>query len=120
MMIATTVLMNKTFCIDGDTRAHGAGHGQTAQVGTFSGCGFCLNDGVDELLAVFCNLVGCKRNPSDRSMDDPCLVYLECNLTTFYFIYSAGNIIGYRTGLRVRHQVTRTQDLTQTSDLRHY
>src|SRR5262249_1476949 len=73
----------------------------------------------DQLLAVLREFLGSKAYPADRSMDDPCLIYLESDLTTLYFVHRRSDIIGNRPGLRVRHQVTGTQHLTQTADLRH-
>src|SRR6476620_9531851 len=54
-------LMNKTFYVYCNTGAHGAGHGQTPQVSTFCRCRLGLDDGVNEFLAIGCDLVGSKR-----------------------------------------------------------
>src|ERR1700743_2112975 len=52
-------------------------------------------------------------------MDNTGLVNLEVNFTTFNLGYSFTNFWCYCTRFRVRHQVTRTENTTQTTSLSH-
>ncbi len=100
--------MNKCFCINSNTRAHGAGHADTSQVSTFCRRRFCFDDRIDQFLAVLSDLFRCKTYAADRSMNDTYFINFESDLTTFYFIDCICYIIGNSTCFRVWHQVTWT------------
>src|SRR5687768_7613589 len=70
-------------------------------------------------MTVLSNFFRREANTPDRSVYDTSFINLEGNFTTFHFCNCSCDIVCYRTGFGVWHQVTRTQYFTQFTNLWH-
>ena len=78
-----------------------------------------LDNSLDELLCVLCNLIGGKGYLADGSVHNTRLIHLEVYLTLLNLTYGFSYIHGNGTALGVRHQATRTEYATQGTNLTH-
>src|ERR1035437_4105918 len=81
---------------------------------------FCLDHRRNQARRVFHQLFGREADFADRGVDDAGLIDAELHFTGLDFIDGLDHIHGYGARLRVRHQASWTQDLTELADGAHH
>src|SRR6218665_1513336 len=105
--------------IQRDTRAKRRRHRTLLNVSSLRTRRLQPCDLVKRSLEVFSQLVGRKRNLTNHEVHIGVLVNTKLNLSAFDVGHSFRDIRGNSSCLRVRHEPTRSQHLTQTTNLTH-
>src|SRR5690606_25662415 len=103
-----------------DAGAHGGRHGDLLDIGALGASRLGLHDGVGEGLDVLQQSFFGEGDLADTGVDDTSLFDAVLNSTTLGSADSTLDVHGHGANLRVRHQVARAEDLTETTDERHH
>src|SRR5580692_10763329 len=109
----------QTRLIDGDARTHGRGHRQLLQVHTLGSCRFDLLQIVHQRQEIFLQRARLEIRAPDLRVHDACLVGAVTHLPGLRILHRFRHIRRNGAHLRVRHEATRSQDLSELADDAH-
>src|SRR6185369_15495297 len=105
---------------NGDAGAHRRTDVAGLDVLAFGHCRFRLDHAADHGVRVIDQLVRGERDLAHRNVNQCSLVGAEFHLTGLHFGDSLGYVGGDGSGLRVRHQATGAEYLTELTDGTHH
>mgnify|MGYP000346583956 CR=1 FL=1 len=102
-----------------DAGAHGGRHSNLAQIHALRGGGLGFHQRIDQRRNVLLQGFDGERGTAHGGVDQASLVGTVLNLTGLGVLDGSGDVHGHGADLRVRHQATGAEDLTQRTDDAH-
>src|SRR5690606_3779865 len=106
--------------LDLEAGAHGRADGDPLDIGTLRTCRLRLLHGIDQRADVARNLIFREADLADARMNDTSLLNAELHRAALGSLYRLSDIRCHSANLRVRHQATRAEHLTETANQRHH